>query len=465
MKKILSLLIAGILFAISFVALVEADGLQGAIGSDILASNYGSRNGATLTNVITLLSNRACRLIIDSGDWDITNNVSFPTNVTLHVARGSRLRITNGIVVTVNGGFEAGFYEVFVGLGTPTGTATGNAQFLYRLSEWGSATSYNIGTGRLSQVVVSNENLTLVSGLTGTFDRINVQDWIHGYNATAEFYQVNTTNLLVREEAIISRLSITNNAGQGEDLTPLWSSNIYVFPATGWDAIRTRIANLPRYIPKGHLCTIHLAPGTYTWASTNLYGAWDLSYFYGGGSLAIQSSNTADHAYSTSKTCIVDVQAMSISNRAFVFNRNKVDVSVTGIEFRMDYTNVTNGASVEQERSAISFFRGDVGLVSGCSFIGNTTSVVANARGFGVIIYGGGGFLSVASTAFSRPGYAPIGALSGATITSTSNSTFGSITSPVALYASGSLIYMGDVQPGAAISAISNTTANGGQIR
>lgn len=465
MKALRLLMMGAVVWLACLVFMVHADSLSTGIGSDVLAGNYGGRNGLTLTNVIGLVSNRPCRVIIDGGDWDSTNNVTFPTNITLHIARGSRIRMTNGTVLTINGGFEAGFYETFAGLGSPSGTATGQASFLYRISEWGDLNTYNIGTGRLGYVAVSNNNLTLFSGLTGSFDRLIVQDWIHGYSGTGDFYQANATNLLVRKTAVVTTLIATNQDGSSEELSPLWGTNIYFSTATGWDEIRRQIAALPRYIPRGNRCTINLAPGTYTWATTNQYGAWDLSYFYGGGDLHIQSSNSADHVASTSKTCIIDVQAMSISNRAMIFNRDSVDVHVTGIQFLMDYTNVTSGGSTEQERAPVAFYLSNRAYMQDCSIIGNTTSVVANANGFGVIMYGGGGFMNVSDTTFSRTGFGAIGALSGATVNSSSNTTFGGVTSPCGLFASGSLIYMGNSQPGGAVAANSNTTANGGYIR
>ena len=126
--------------------------------ADVIASMYGDRNDTTLTTVTGLIGARTCRLIIDSGDWYVSNNLSIATNITVCVEPGARFNIVSGKTLTLNGPFEAGRYEVFTG----SGTTAGSPKLVYRFSEWGDATTYPMGSG----VVEGVTNALLSSTLT-----------------------------------------------------------------------------------------------------------------------------------------------------------------------------------------------------------------------------------------------------------------------------------------------------------
>jgi len=152
--KWIASLAAGAIVAVSAVA----DNLNIKPGAEILASSYGDKTSGTLNSIITAWgSNRWVRLVVDGGAWSVTNSVTFPTNFVVNVLPGSYFNISTTKVVTVNGPFEAGFYNCFQG----SGTAAGSADFMYRLTEWGSSVNYNIGTGRIeANVGMTNANHT-----------------------------------------------------------------------------------------------------------------------------------------------------------------------------------------------------------------------------------------------------------------------------------------------------------------
>ena len=120
----------------------------------VIASNFGDRDYTTVTTVIAQVGSRSIDLYFDEGAWLITNNVTFPTNITVHVVEGAQFSIPTNVVLTFRGGFEAGHYKVFGGLGT----ATGNGRFLWQKDSWGDSSQYQPGTGDISVAMESSSN-------------------------------------------------------------------------------------------------------------------------------------------------------------------------------------------------------------------------------------------------------------------------------------------------------------------
>lgn len=142
MKKVISCLCAGLM-----VVFCMAADLYHPPSSDVMASSYGDRTGTTITNIVGQVGSRYVNLILDGGSWTIGNNVTFPSNICVTVTPGSYLNISNGYVVTFQtNDLIAGHWPVFSG----SGTATGTANMVFRPSEWGSDTQYNIGSGDVS---------------------------------------------------------------------------------------------------------------------------------------------------------------------------------------------------------------------------------------------------------------------------------------------------------------------------
>ena len=129
MNRILAIVMMGLTATLTL-----ADSLNTTPSSDFLASNYGDRNGVTLTNIIARFSTRAVNLFLDGGTWTITNAVTFPTNVSVYVTPGSPMSVATNVTLAFQGGeLIAGAYQIFAG----NGSATGTASFAYRHPVWG----------------------------------------------------------------------------------------------------------------------------------------------------------------------------------------------------------------------------------------------------------------------------------------------------------------------------------------
>ena len=159
---------------------------------DIMASEYGTRTGTTLTNIITQVgSTRKVNLILDGGTWDITNNVTFSKNIGLTVCPGSYMQVTSGVTVTFQtNDLVAGHYTVFSGLGLATGTVTGTGKFIFLQPDWGSNSWVNIGLGDVNTNVYVGVN-DLGWRMTNAFPNLET-------NATSSSYSLsnilNTAN-------------------------------------------------------------------------------------------------------------------------------------------------------------------------------------------------------------------------------------------------------------------------------
>lgn len=80
---------------------------------DIWASVYGSNTAATLSNVIDQVDGREASVGIDRGVWLIDTDILIPTNISLHVKRGSYFLLTNSALFSVEGEIVAGNQRVF----------------------------------------------------------------------------------------------------------------------------------------------------------------------------------------------------------------------------------------------------------------------------------------------------------------------------------------------------------------
>ena len=168
-NKIAFPLVLSTLYAMMIMLCIGATTLNRTPASDYLASSFGARNGITLTNAIKQLDNRSVNLIIDGGVWQISNNVAFPSNMSVQITPGSWFNVYLGRKITFsNNAFVADCQLCFAG----NGSATGTAKFLYRWPQWGNENRFVIGNGQLSSAIVSNQSFTMVSGTTGDFDRL-----------------------------------------------------------------------------------------------------------------------------------------------------------------------------------------------------------------------------------------------------------------------------------------------------
>lgn len=86
-------------------------------GTSIVAG-YDYRNVDTLQNAITDIGSDNKTIYVTGGDWIIDSDITFPANVGLRIENGSKFVIDSAAVVTINGPFESGLYQVFDCVGT-----------------------------------------------------------------------------------------------------------------------------------------------------------------------------------------------------------------------------------------------------------------------------------------------------------------------------------------------------------
>lgn len=88
---------------------------------DIVASEYGSPSWANLQAAISVSNAAGRRLVVTPGTWPVTGNIAITSPCT--VSSGAILDIATGVVLSQNGSFSAGGYQVF------SYTGTGNVVF------------------------------------------------------------------------------------------------------------------------------------------------------------------------------------------------------------------------------------------------------------------------------------------------------------------------------------------------
>jgi hypothetical protein len=76
------------------------------------------RFGSTIQSATTALGANPSILRVPAGVWNITDNLTIPSNISLKVERGAILAVADGKTLTINGPLEAGLYRVFSWSGT-----------------------------------------------------------------------------------------------------------------------------------------------------------------------------------------------------------------------------------------------------------------------------------------------------------------------------------------------------------
>jgi hypothetical protein len=88
--------------------------------------------GSTIARAMLHAGGKECSFVLAPGNWVIEADLTIPATIDLHVPRGAVLDIETGATLTINGGIQAGQYQIFDGEGTVTGTPT----VPYILSKW-----------------------------------------------------------------------------------------------------------------------------------------------------------------------------------------------------------------------------------------------------------------------------------------------------------------------------------------
>ena len=74
--------------------------------------------GEICQGAITAIGSNPTVLHIPPGTWPIASDLTIPANITLKLPRGAILNIANGKTLTLNGGVDAGLYQIFSWAGT-----------------------------------------------------------------------------------------------------------------------------------------------------------------------------------------------------------------------------------------------------------------------------------------------------------------------------------------------------------
>jgi hypothetical protein len=92
------------------------DRVDARLGKEIWVGD--PKYGTTLQDAITAIGSTNAILRVPAGAYATSANLTIPVNVTLRVERGANLAIATGQTLTINGGLEAGLYQIFSCAGT-----------------------------------------------------------------------------------------------------------------------------------------------------------------------------------------------------------------------------------------------------------------------------------------------------------------------------------------------------------
>jgi hypothetical protein len=73
---------------------------------------------ATIQSAITDIGASERTLYIPVGTWSITSDLTIPSNIMLRVEQGAILNVATAKTLTINGGLDAGLYQIFDCVGT-----------------------------------------------------------------------------------------------------------------------------------------------------------------------------------------------------------------------------------------------------------------------------------------------------------------------------------------------------------
>lgn len=127
------------------------------LGKEIWVGDPG--RGTTLQAAVTAIGNNQALLRIPAGAWSIGANLTIPANVTLKPERGAILSVATDVTLTINGGLDAGLYQVFSWAGTGK-VVLGPGAVKYVHPEWWGAVPDNSTdcTGALQAALTSCYN-------------------------------------------------------------------------------------------------------------------------------------------------------------------------------------------------------------------------------------------------------------------------------------------------------------------
>jgi hypothetical protein len=195
------------------------DNLVSPVDDWIFAIEYGSPSQTTIETAIAAIGSDNRTLIITPGTWDITTSLTIPSNITLRVDRGATLTIADTKTLTINGGFEAGLYQVFTDNNTAqTGVVFGTGAVKEIPLQWWGGVAGDSGAGQQTanrkalqsacNAIASGQAIHLTAGAwyfgttTVTVDHTASGGASSNYTATAKL--VGKSNVKLFGEGVIT---------------------------------------------------------------------------------------------------------------------------------------------------------------------------------------------------------------------------------------------------------------------
>jgi len=117
-----------------------------------LVGNGTTNDYTALNALLTAIGSTPTELLIDSGTYKISSNITIPSNIKLIFANGAMLSPDGGITITINGEINAGLHQIFTGSGSIAGTPKNNEIY----PEWFGA----IGNGSTNDYTAIDKALT-----------------------------------------------------------------------------------------------------------------------------------------------------------------------------------------------------------------------------------------------------------------------------------------------------------------
>ena len=109
-------------------------------------------------------------LILKSGTWSITSNLTIPSNFILQIPAGAILNVATGVTLTINAYIEAGPYQIFSWVGTGAIDISGSPTSDCPIEWWGAVT----GTGEDNAAI-----FTKVQSCVGSHQNVRLGPYIY----------------------------------------------------------------------------------------------------------------------------------------------------------------------------------------------------------------------------------------------------------------------------------------------
>ena len=126
--------------------------------------------GATLQDALTTLGAATAVLRVPKGTTNVAANLTIPANITLKPERGASFAVATGKTLTINGGLEAGLYQIFSCTGTGKVVFTAGSNTTIYPQWWGA-----VPTASQPDAAVMTAN---TAAIQASFDAIsNYTSW------------------------------------------------------------------------------------------------------------------------------------------------------------------------------------------------------------------------------------------------------------------------------------------------